>query len=370
MDYLKSLIREIPDFPKPGILFYDITTLLKDKSGLRGVIDGLAAHYRDAQVDLVLGIEARGFIFAPALAYALGAGFVPVRKPKKLPAECLTVTYDLEYGSDSLQMHKDAVQPGSRVLIVDDLLATGGTAAAAARMVREAGGEVAGLAFRRRADVSQRARQAGGVRRLLAAAVRQMSATRSARLRALAKINLDLRVLARRADGYHELRTIFQTISLADRLEIAFTPGRKSSIELADDSIPDNLVVRAAQAVMDTVRRAGRVEMRLTKRIPMGAGLGGGSSDAAAVLLALPVLAGGEVALAGSVPDGPGTGQRRAVFPAGRNGGGRWPRHGAVSAARRAPPRAGRAGGSRHPCFDGRGVSSAEREFDNRVTRK
>ena len=147
MDYLKSLIREIPDFPKPGILFYDITTLLKDKSGLRGVIDGLAAHYRDAQVDLVLGIEARGFIFAPALAYALGAGFVPVRKPKKLPAECLTVTYDLEYGSDSLQMHKDAVQPGSRVLIVDDLLATGGTAAAAARMVREAGGEIAGLGF-------------------------------------------------------------------------------------------------------------------------------------------------------------------------------------------------------------------------------
>jgi adenine phosphoribosyltransferase len=147
MDKLKSLIREIPDFPKPGILFYDITTLLKDAGGLRAVIDGLAAQYRDARVDLVLGIEARGFIFAPALAHALGAGFVPVRKPKKLPAECLTVTYDLEYGSDSLQMHKDAVQPGSRVLIVDDLLATGGTAAAAARMVREAGGEIAGLAF-------------------------------------------------------------------------------------------------------------------------------------------------------------------------------------------------------------------------------
>ncbi len=147
MDNLKSLIREIPDFPKPGILFYDITTLLKDPGGLRGVIDGLKDRYRDAQVDLVIGIEARGFIFAPALAYALGAGFVPVRKPKKLPAECLTVTYDLEYGSDSLQMHKDAVRPGSRVLIVDDLLATGGTAAAVARMVREAGGEVAGLAF-------------------------------------------------------------------------------------------------------------------------------------------------------------------------------------------------------------------------------
>jgi adenine phosphoribosyltransferase len=147
MDQLKALIREIPDFPKPGILFYDITTLLKDKTGLRGVIDGLQTRYRDTRVDLVIGIEARGFIFAPALAYALGAGFVPVRKPKKLPAECVTVTYDLEYGSDSLQMHKDAVQPGSRVLIVDDLLATGGTAAAAARMVHNVGGVVAGLAF-------------------------------------------------------------------------------------------------------------------------------------------------------------------------------------------------------------------------------
>lgn len=125
-----------------------------------------------------------------------------------------------------------------------------------------------------------------------------MSATRSARLRALAKINLDLRVLSRRPDGYHELRTIFQTISLADSLQIAFTPHRQSSIRLLDDPIPDNLVLRAAQAVMDTVRRAGRVEMRLTKRIPMGAGLGGGSSDAAAVLLALPVLAGAEVPLA------------------------------------------------------------------------
>ena len=147
MDDLKSLIREVPDFPKPGILFYDITTLLKDKRGFRGVIDGLKQHYRDAQVDVVLGIEARGFIFAPALAYALGAGFVPVRKPKKLPAECVRVTYDLEYGTDSLEMHKDAIGDGSRVLIVDDLLATGGTAAAAARMVRENGGTVAGLGF-------------------------------------------------------------------------------------------------------------------------------------------------------------------------------------------------------------------------------
>jgi adenine phosphoribosyltransferase len=147
MEDLKKLIREVPDFPKPGILFYDITTLLKEPYGLRAVIDGLKTQYAAAEVDLVLGIEARGFIFAPALAYALGAGFVPVRKPKKLPAECVSVTYDLEYGTDCLQMHKDAVVEGSRVLIVDDLLATGGTAAAAARMVKEAGGTVVGLGF-------------------------------------------------------------------------------------------------------------------------------------------------------------------------------------------------------------------------------
>jgi len=145
MSELKTLIREVPDFPKAGILFYDITTLLKDKTGLRGVVDGLKSHYEDTKVDVVLGIEARGFIFAPALAYALGAGFVPVRKPKKLPAECVRVTYDLEYGTDTLEMHKDAVRPGDRVLIVDDLLATGGTAAAAASMVKEAGGVVVGM---------------------------------------------------------------------------------------------------------------------------------------------------------------------------------------------------------------------------------
>ena len=147
MSDLKTLIREVPDFPKPGILFYDITTLLKDKAGFRGVIDGLKLHYQKAAVDKVLGIEARGFIFAPALAYALGAGFVPVRKPKKLPAECVRVTYDLEYGTDCLEVHEDAIAPGERVLIVDDLLATGGTAGAVARMVREAGGKVAGIGF-------------------------------------------------------------------------------------------------------------------------------------------------------------------------------------------------------------------------------
>jgi adenine phosphoribosyltransferase len=147
MDNLKQLIREVPGFPKPGILFYDITTLLKNPAGLRGVIDGLKDHYSGVQVDTVVGIEARGFIFAPALAYAIGAGFVPVRKPKKLPAAVASVTYDLEYGSDSLEMHKDALDEGKRVLIVDDLLATGGTAAAAARMVTELGGTVVGIGF-------------------------------------------------------------------------------------------------------------------------------------------------------------------------------------------------------------------------------
>jgi adenine phosphoribosyltransferase len=127
MNQLKTLIREVPDFPKPGILFYDITTLLRDKTGFRCVIDGLRTHYRNAEVDIILGIEARGFIFAPALAYALGAGFVPVRKPKKLPSACVSVTYDLEYGTDSLEVHRDAIDPGAKELIVDDLLATGGT---------------------------------------------------------------------------------------------------------------------------------------------------------------------------------------------------------------------------------------------------
>ena len=147
MENLKELIREVPDFPKAGILFYDITTLLKDKTGLRGVIDGLKERCAGLHVDVVLGIEARGFIFAPALAYALGAGFVPVRKPKKLPADRHSVTYDLEYGSDTLEIHRDAVPEGCRILIVDDLLATGGTMHAGCQLIEKAGGKVAGCAF-------------------------------------------------------------------------------------------------------------------------------------------------------------------------------------------------------------------------------
>src|SRR5579859_3806965 len=134
MDDLKKLIREIPDYPKPGILFYDITTLLKDKKGFNVMIDRLCGHYNGHKIDLVAGIEARGFIFAPALAYRLNAGFVPVRKPGKLPAECVKFDYALEYGSNTLEIHRDAIQKGQRVLIVDDLLATGGTAEATAKL--------------------------------------------------------------------------------------------------------------------------------------------------------------------------------------------------------------------------------------------
>jgi adenine phosphoribosyltransferase len=147
MPDLKSLIREVPDFPKPGINFYDITTLLKNPAGFREVIDRLVQRHRENPVDLVVGIEARGFIFAPAVAYALGAGFVPVRKPKKLPAETARIEYALEYGTDALEIHKDAIFPGARVLIVDDVLATGGTAAAVAQLVENLGGVVTGLSF-------------------------------------------------------------------------------------------------------------------------------------------------------------------------------------------------------------------------------
>jgi adenine phosphoribosyltransferase len=147
MDALKSLIREVPDFPKPGINFYDITTLLKHPSGYRNTIDLLADEFRGVPVDTVIGIEARGFIFAPALAYHLGAGFVPVRKPNKLPSDCVSISYDLEYGQDTLEIHRDAVGDGHRVLIADDLLATGGTAKAVCELVEGLGGIVVGLAF-------------------------------------------------------------------------------------------------------------------------------------------------------------------------------------------------------------------------------
>jgi adenine phosphoribosyltransferase len=147
MRALKAKIREVPDFPKPGILFYDITTLLREPEGFRLAIDTLANPYKDDAVDVVVGVESRGFILAAAVADRLGAGFVPVRKPGKLPAKALSESFHLEYGSDALEIHEDAVKPGQKVLVVDDVLATGGTARATATLVRRLGAELIGMAF-------------------------------------------------------------------------------------------------------------------------------------------------------------------------------------------------------------------------------
>jgi adenine phosphoribosyltransferase len=144
---LKALIRDIPDFPSPGILFKDITTLLKDGHAFQSVIDELAAPYRGHKLDVVVGIESRGFIVGAPLAYTLGAGYVPVRKQGKLPAETAALEYALEYGSATLEIHRDAISAGQRVVIADDLLATGGTCDAAIRLVEQLGGRVIGLAF-------------------------------------------------------------------------------------------------------------------------------------------------------------------------------------------------------------------------------
>jgi adenine phosphoribosyltransferase len=144
---LKQHIRSVPDFPKQGILFYDITTLLRDPQGFRMTVDMLSVPYRDQGIEAVVGIESRGFILGAAVAERIGAGFVPIRKPGKLPAKALKETYDLEYGKDAIEIHEDAIEKGQRVLIVDDVLATGGTASAAAQLVRKLGGELQGLAF-------------------------------------------------------------------------------------------------------------------------------------------------------------------------------------------------------------------------------
>ncbi|MEM7584638.1 MAG: adenine phosphoribosyltransferase [Acidobacteriota bacterium] len=147
MEDLKRYIREVPDYPKPGINFYDITTLLKEPQGLRATIDGFSRLLRGRVIDKVVGIESRGFLFGPQLAYQFSAGFVPVRKPGKLPADTVSQSYDLEYGTDELEMHRDAVTAGERVLIVDDVIATGGTAAATAKLIESCGGEVAAFGF-------------------------------------------------------------------------------------------------------------------------------------------------------------------------------------------------------------------------------
>ena len=146
-DVLKNHIRHVPDFPKPGILFYDVTTLLKDPEGFKLAIDAMSQPYQDLGITLVVGIESRGFILGAAVADRIGAGFVPVRKLGKLPAATIRASYQLEYGTDSLEMHRDAIDRGQKVLIVDDLLATGGTARATVDLVRQLGGDVAGVAF-------------------------------------------------------------------------------------------------------------------------------------------------------------------------------------------------------------------------------
>jgi adenine phosphoribosyltransferase len=147
MNELKAKIRHVPDFPKAGILFYDITTLLQEPAGFRAAVDSLALPFKDQGIDIVVGIESRGFIFGAVVADRIGAGFSPVRKPGKLPSTCVRATYDLEYGTDSLEIHDDAVKKGQRVLIVDDLLATGGTARATMDLVKGLGGQVHALAF-------------------------------------------------------------------------------------------------------------------------------------------------------------------------------------------------------------------------------
>jgi adenine phosphoribosyltransferase len=147
MDALKAKIRHVPDFPKAGILFFDVTTLLRDPEGFRLTIDAMSRPYENRGIEAVVGIESRGFILGAAVADRIGAGFIPVRKLGKLPAATVRATYDLEYGSDSLEMHRDAIEAGQRILIVDDLLATGGTSRATVELVKQLGGIVDGLAF-------------------------------------------------------------------------------------------------------------------------------------------------------------------------------------------------------------------------------
>lgn len=144
---IADFIRTIPDFPKPGIQYRDITTLLADPKGLRLAIDMIANHYREAEISCVAGIEARGFIFGTAVAYKLGLGFVPLRKPGKLPGETISVSYQLEYGEDRLEIHRDAIDPNAKVLLIDDLIATGGTAEAAAKLIHQVGASIAGCCF-------------------------------------------------------------------------------------------------------------------------------------------------------------------------------------------------------------------------------
>ncbi len=147
MDNLKNLVREVPDFPKKGIIFKDITPLLQSPNGLRGAVETISDYYKNKKIDIVVGAEARGFILAPTVAFNLGAGFTPIRKPGKLPYEKISMSYALEYGTDVLEIHKDGIKNGQRVLMIDDLLATGGTMAACCKLVESLGGQIVGCAF-------------------------------------------------------------------------------------------------------------------------------------------------------------------------------------------------------------------------------
>ncbi len=170
---IESKIRTVPGFPKQGILFRDITTLLKDKAAFEYVVEKFYEHYKDKQIDKVVSVESRGFIFGSILAYKLGAGFVPIRKPGKLPAAVLRQEYQLEYGVDSMEVHKDAINPGERILIHDDLLATGGTVAAACKLIDRLQGKIEGICFLIRADTFKRQEGDSGHRCFLSDQIRR-----------------------------------------------------------------------------------------------------------------------------------------------------------------------------------------------------
>ena len=295
MEHLKQIIREVPDFPKPGILFYDITTLLKDAAGFKAVIDALQAHYRTTRVDLVLGIEARGFIFAPTLAYALGAGFIPVRKPKKLPAE------DGPGDVSARVRHRLSRSPCGRHSAGPERPHRGRPAGHR----RHGGGRRHG--WWRSWEARWRAWVLWWSLTFSMAAISCRATTCSPcctttneRQHPAGRPWMRSRRSTWGSRSSISGPTATTSCARFSRRSRWPTRWRSSSCRLAapklelesDLDIPDNLIVRAARLAMDAMRCTGRVRFRLRKRIPMGAGLGGGSSDAAAVLLALPALAG------------------------------------------------------------------------------
>jgi adenine phosphoribosyltransferase len=238
-EHLKQLIREVPDFPKPGINFYDITTLLKDKAGFSETISALRDHYRSTPIDIVVGIEARGYFFAPAIALALNAGFVPVRKPKKLPHKTISVDYELEYGTDQLEMHQTPFFPAkmSSSLMTFSLPVALPRPSPNSSRWRKAKSKSLGFVIE--LELPERPQETSRPRRLFSHSILNVQVT----VPSFAKLNLDLRVLSKRPDGYHELRTIFQTVSLRDSLRIEFRSRQTHPFDLESSvQIADNLV--------------------------------------------------------------------------------------------------------------------------------